>query len=51
MIGRSVVESSRKAACEEFVEKLMSATPIEGGLVGPPPERGAEIINSVGLPG
>jgi hypothetical protein len=37
-------------ACDEFVQKLMSAMPIEGGLVGPPQERGAEIVNSVGLP-
>lgn len=38
-----------KAACEEFVQKLMSAMPIDGGLVGPPQERGAEIVNSVGV--
>jgi hypothetical protein len=41
-----------KEACERFVqETLMPLMPIEGGLVGPPQERGAEIINSVGLPG
>jgi hypothetical protein len=41
-----------KEACERFVqETLMPLMPIEGGLVGPPEERGAEIINSVGLPG
>jgi hypothetical protein len=38
-----------KAACDEFVGKLMSAMPIDGGLVGPPEARGAEIINSVGV--
>jgi hypothetical protein len=27
----------------------MFALPVEGGLVGPPQERGAEIINSVDL--
>jgi hypothetical protein len=40
-----------KASCEEFVQKLMSAMPVEGGLVGPPEARGGEIVNSVGLPG
>jgi hypothetical protein len=39
-----------KAECEQFVGKLISAMPIDGGLVGPPQERGAEIVNSVGVP-
>jgi hypothetical protein len=38
-----------KAVCDEFVQKLMSVMPVEGGLVGPPQERAAEIVNSVGL--
>ena len=38
-----------KAVCDDFVQKLMSAMPIEGGLVGPPEQRGAEIVNSAGL--
>lgn len=38
-----------KAACDGFVEKLISLMPVEGGLVGPPQQRGAEIVNSVGL--
>ncbi len=40
-----------KATADGFIEKLMSVMPIEGGLVGPPEERSAEIVNSVGLPG
>ncbi len=35
-----------KADCDKFVsEKLMAGTPIEGGLVGPPQERTAEVMN------
>jgi selenophosphate synthase len=34
-----------KDACDRFVqETLMPLMPIEGGLVGPPQERGAEIV-------
>ena len=41
-----------KDASERFVrETLMPLLPIEGGLVGPPQEHGAEIVNSEGLPG
>jgi len=41
-----------KEACERFVNgAIMPLMPIEGGLVGPPEERGAEIINSEGLAG
>ncbi len=40
-----------RSTCESFVEKLMSVMPVEGGLVGPPQEHGAEIVNSVGLSG
>jgi hypothetical protein len=41
-----------KETCERFVqETLLPLLPIEGGLVGPPEERGAEIVNSVGLAG
>jgi hypothetical protein len=41
-----------KEASDRFVrETLMPLMPIEGGLIGPPEERGAEIINSVGLAG
>ena len=41
-----------KEVCERFVrETLMPLLPIEGGLVGPPQERGAEITFSEGLPG
>jgi hypothetical protein len=39
-----------KEACEGFVNgAILPLMPIEGGLVGPPEERGAEIINSEGL--
>lgn len=41
----SVYES--KDACDRFVqETLMPLMPIEGGLVGPPEARGAEMISS-----
>ena len=41
-----------KEVSERFIqETLMPLMPIEGGLIGPPEERGAEIINSVGLAG
>jgi hypothetical protein len=41
-----------KEASERFVqETLLPLLPIEGGLVGPPEQRGAEIVNSVGLTG
>ncbi len=37
-----------KEHCDRFVsETLMPKLPIEGGLVGPPEERGAEIVNLV----
>jgi hypothetical protein len=36
-----------KEACDRFVrETLMPLMPIDGGLVGPPQERGAEIITA-----
>ena len=35
-----------KEVCERFVEDtLMPLMPIDGGLVGPPEQRGAEIIS------
>ena len=41
-----------KAACESFVkEAILPLLPLEGGLVGPPEERGGEIVNSEGLAG
>jgi selenophosphate synthase len=41
-----------KEACERFVqETLMPLMPLAGGLVGPPEQRGAEIVNSSGLAG
>jgi hypothetical protein len=41
-----------KQACERFVQgTLLHLMPIEGGLAGPPQERGAEIIYSSGLAG
>jgi hypothetical protein len=33
------------------METLLPLPPIEGGLVGPSQQHGAEIVNSVGLPG
>jgi hypothetical protein len=34
-----------KAICDTFVaETLMPLLPIEGGLVGPPEQRGAEVV-------
>ncbi len=37
-----------KEACDGFVqETLLPLMPIEGGLVGPPEQRGAEIVNFV----
>jgi hypothetical protein len=39
-----------KEACERFVNgAILPLLPIEGGLAGPPEERGAEIVNSEGL--
>jgi hypothetical protein len=36
-----------KEGCERFVqETLLPLMPIAGGLVGPPQERGAEIVSS-----
>ena len=36
-----------KEACDRFVgETLMPLMPIDGGLVGPPEERGAEIVTA-----
>ena len=41
-----------KETADNFVrDSIMSIMPIEGGLVGPPQERTAEIVNSEGLPG
>jgi len=41
-----------KQASEQFVAgTLLPLLPIEGGLVGPPQERSAEIVNSTGLSG
>lgn len=41
-----------KETSERFVqETLLPLLPIEGGLVGTPQERGAEIVNAVGLAG
>jgi hypothetical protein len=40
-----------KEVCERFVsEAIMPLMPLEGGLVGPPEEHGAEIVYSNGLP-
>jgi hypothetical protein len=39
-----------KAACEQFVtQTLLPLLPIEGGLVGPPQERGADLTVLEGL--
>jgi hypothetical protein len=39
-----------KETCDRFVqETLLPLLPIDGGLVGPPEERGAEIVNAEGL--
>ncbi len=43
------VQESKEAADRFVRETLMPLLPIEGGLVGPPEERGAEIIRSFGL--
>ena len=40
-----------KAECDGFIQKLMSVMPVEGGLVGPPQERAAEVVNSAGISG
>lgn len=41
-----------KETCERFIqETLLPLLPIEGGLVGPPEQRGAEIVYSDGLAG
>jgi hypothetical protein len=41
-----------KQACESFVKAaILPLLPLEGGLVGPPEERGAEIVNLEGLAG
>jgi hypothetical protein len=40
-----------KETADNFVrDSIASIMPIEGGLVGPPQERSAEIVNSEGLP-
>lgn len=40
-----------KETAENFVrDSVVGIMPIEGGLVGPPQERTAEIVNSEGLP-
>jgi hypothetical protein len=47
----AAVQESKEAS-ERFVnETLLPLLPIEGGLVGPPQRRGAEIVNAVGLAG
>jgi hypothetical protein len=47
----AAVQESKEAS-EGFVnDTLLPLLPIEGGLVGPPEERGAEVVNSVGLAG
>jgi hypothetical protein len=39
-----------KETCDRFVQgTLLPLLPIDGGLVGPPEERGAEIVNAEGL--
>jgi hypothetical protein len=41
-----------KETADNFVrDSIVSIMPIEGGLVGPPQERTAELVNSEGLPG
>ena len=41
-----------KETADAFVrDSIVSIMPIEGGLVGPPQERTAEIVNSEGLAG
>ncbi|HEX4435777.1 MAG TPA: hypothetical protein VH061_03175 [Solirubrobacteraceae bacterium] len=43
------VQDSKDAAESFLHNTLMPLMPIEGGLVGPPEERSAEIVNSEGL--
>jgi hypothetical protein len=43
------VQESKDAAESFLHNTLMPLLPIEGGLVGPPEERSAEIVNSEGL--
>jgi hypothetical protein len=41
-----------KETSDQFVrDAVLSIMPIDGGLVGPPEARGAEIVNSEGLAG
>lgn len=41
-----------KQASDRFVsEVIMPLMPLDGGLIGPPQARGAEIVNSEGLTG
>jgi hypothetical protein len=43
------VHDSKEDADRFLEETLMPLMPIEGGLVGPPEERNAEVTNSVGI--
>jgi hypothetical protein len=45
------VQESKESADRFVQETLMPLMPIEGGLAGPPEQRGAEIIRSFGLTG
>jgi hypothetical protein len=41
-----------KETCDSFIEgTLLPLLPIEGGLVGPPEQRAAEVVNAAGLAG
>lgn len=43
----SVVWDSKESADAFVSDTLMAAMPIEGGLVGPPQERTADVVNAV----
>jgi hypothetical protein len=45
------VHDSKEDADRFLEETLMPLMPIEGGLVGPPEERNAEVTHSVGISG
>jgi hypothetical protein len=46
----AAVYESREASERFLHETLMPLMPLEGGLVGPPQARNAELVNTKGLP-